>query len=288
VQAAIARSVQRVFTNDPGTRLGEIEPLHQMRVGARRLRSDLRTFAPLVDQDWADRLREELRWLGEALGHVRDLDVMQERLRGAAEGLGREVEPLFAYLDEQHLVARAKLLIALRSERYLKLLDDLVQAARSPVLTAAAWEPAGDVLPPLVAQTWKQLAGQGRSLDTDDPDDRFHKVRIRAKRARYAAEAVAPALDPDDRKLATRFAKRAARVQDVLGELQDSVVARSLVREVVATRSADAEFALAAGRVLERQEQSAREARAAFPTAWKKLDKPRLRRWFRGSAQERW
>jgi CHAD domain-containing protein len=113
-------------------------------------------------------------------------------------------------------------------------------------------------------------------------------VRIRAKRARYAAEAVAPALDPDDRKLATRFAKCAARVQDVLGELQDSVVARSLVREVVATRSADAEFALAAGRLLERQEQSAREARAAFPTAWKKLDKPKLRRWFRGSAQERW
>jgi CHAD domain-containing protein len=288
VQAAIARGVQRVFTNDPGTRLGEVEPLHQMRVGARRLRSDLRTFSPLVEQEWADRLREELRWLGEALGQVRDLDVMQDRLRAAAEGLGPEIEPLFAFLDEQHLVARASLLKALRSERYVKLLDDLVQAARSPVVTATAWEPAGDALPPLAAQAWKRLAGRGRSLDTDDPDERFHQVRIRAKRSRYAADAVAPALDPDDRKLAVRFAKRAAAVQDVLGDLQDSVVARSLVRDVVAARSADAAFALAAGRLLERQEQSAREARAAFPTAWKKLDKPKLRKWFRGSAQERW
>jgi len=184
-------------------------------------------------------------------------------------------------------VARAKLLNALRSERYVKLLDDLVQAARSPVVTAEAWEPAGDVLPPLAALAWKRLAAKGRSLDTDDPDELFHAVRIRAKRARYAAEAVAPALDPDDSRLAARFAKRAAAVQDVLGELQDSVVARSLVREVVAARSADAEFALAAGRLLERQEQSAREARAAFPAAWKKLDKPKLRKWFRGSAQER-
>jgi CHAD domain-containing protein len=288
VQAAIARGLERVFRNDPATRLGEIEPLHQMRVGTRRLRSDLRTFAPLVEQGWADRLREELRWLGEALGQVRDLDVMQDRLRAATAGFGPEIEPLFAFLDEQHLVARAGLLKALRSERYVKLLDDLVEAARSPVVTAAAWEPAGDVLPHLVARTWKRLAARGRALDADDPDENFHQVRIRAKRSRYAAEAVAPALGPGDRELATRFAKRAAAVQDMLGELQDSVVARSLVREVVAARSADAGFALAAGRLLERQEQSGREARVAFPAAWKKLDKPKLRKWFRGSAQERW
>jgi CHAD domain-containing protein len=288
VQAAIARGLQRVFTNDPGARLGEAEPVHQMRVGARRLRSDLRTFGPLVESEWAERLRAELRWLGDALGQVRDLDVMKDRLHAAAEGLGPEIGPLFDHLEEQHLVARAQMLTALRSERYVELLEALVQAARGPVLTPAAWEPAGRALPPLVAQTWKRLADEGRSLDADDPDDRFHRVRIRAKRSRYAAEAVAPALDPDDRKLAMRFAKRAAGVQEVLGELQDSVVARSLVREVVAARSADAEFALAAGRLLERQEQSAREARATFPTAWKKLDKPKLRRWFRGSAQERW
>jgi CHAD domain-containing protein len=142
------------------------------------------------------------------------------------------------------------------------------------------------VLPPLAAAAWKRLAGRGRSLDADDPDDRFHQVRIRAKRSRYAAEAVAPALAPDDRELATRFARRAAKVQDVLGELQDSVVAHGLVREVTVARSADAAFALEAGRLLERQEQSAREGRAAFPAAWKKLDKPKLRRWFRTRTQE--
>jgi CHAD domain-containing protein len=279
VQAAIARSVQRIFANDPGSRLGEVEPVHQMRVGARRLRSDLRTFAPLVEQAWADRLRSELQWLGSALGQARDMDVMQERLHADAEGLEPEIGPLFGYLDEQQLVGRAALLKALRSERYVELLDALVEAARSPVLTPAAWTAAGEALPPLARRAWSRLARSGRMLSDEDPDARFHELRILAKRARYAAEAVAPALGQAESEAAARFARRAAGVQDVLGRLQDSVVARELVRELATSRPSDGSFALAAGRLLEREEQTGREARASFPEAWKKLDKPKLRRW---------
>jgi inorganic triphosphatase YgiF len=66
VRAAIANGVRRVIPNDPRTRLGEME-LHQMRVGTRRLRSDLRTFRPLLDREWAESLRRssagwEGRW----------------------------------------------------------------------------------------------------------------------------------------------------------------------------------------------------------------------------------
>ena len=57
MRAAIAAGVRRMILNDPRTRLGEVEPLHQMRVGTRRLRSDLRTFRPLLDRDWAESLR---------------------------------------------------------------------------------------------------------------------------------------------------------------------------------------------------------------------------------------
>ena len=53
VRAAIARGVQRIMLNDARTRLGEVEPLHQMRVGTRRLRSDLRRFRDLLDPEWA-------------------------------------------------------------------------------------------------------------------------------------------------------------------------------------------------------------------------------------------
>ena len=87
VRAAIAAGVRRMILNDPRTRLGEVEPLHQMRVGTRRLRSDLRTFRPLLDRDWAESLRAELKWLGGSLGAVRDLDVLLERLRREGEDL---------------------------------------------------------------------------------------------------------------------------------------------------------------------------------------------------------
>ena len=267
--------MQRIFTNDPGARLGEVEPVHQMRVGARRLRSDLRTFAPMLDEAWAERLRDELQWLGSALGQARDMDVMQELLHADAKGLEPEIEPLFGYLDEQQLVGRAALLKALRSERYVQLLDALVEAARSPVLTPAAWTAAGEALPPLADRTWSRLAHAARALDQDDPDERFHEVRKLAKRARYAAEAVAPALGEAESHAASRFARGPRRVQDILGGLQDSVVARDLVRELATSRPTDGSFALAAGRLLEREEQAGREARDSFPKAWKKLDKPK-------------
>jgi CHAD domain-containing protein len=280
VQAAIARGVRRILANDPGARLGDAEPVHQMRVGARRLRSDLRTFAPLVDSDWADRLRVELRWLAEALGQVRDLDVMQARLRAAAHDLDPAVKPLFGHMDEQHLVARAGLLQALRSPRYVDLLERLIEAARSPALTRSAWEPSEKVLPPLAARAWRRLAREGRALDPAKPDEHFHRVRILAKRSRYAAEAVAPALGSKRGKLAARFARRVADVQEVLGTLQDSVVARELIGDLARARASDGPFNLAAGRLLERQDQSGRESRAAFFVAWRRLDRRKHERWF--------
>jgi inorganic triphosphatase YgiF len=278
VRAAIAGSVQRIITNDARTRLGEAEPLHQMRVGARRLRSDLRTFAPLVHEEWADALRGELKWLAAALGRVRDLDVMQARLRSSAEGLER-LELVFDHMDEQHRAASEALLDELRSERYRDLLETLVGAGRSPALTPSAWEPCELALPPLARKAWQKLAAKRRALDPSDPDERYHRVRILAKRARYAAEAIAPALGPDRGKRAARFARRAAGVQDVLGSLQDASVARETVLDLARKRLLDGSFAIAAGRLVERQDRDAREARHDFDKAWQKLYRRKHLRW---------
>lgn len=281
VQAAIARGAQRIVENDAGARLGEVEPVHQMRVGARRLRSDLRTFASLVDSDWSEPLRTELSWLGEALGHVRDLDVLDENLRASAHDLGDALKPLFAHIEEQRLVARATMLNALRSERYVELLDRLVVAARTPVLTKSAWDPAGYALPPLARKAWHRLAREARTLRPEDPDERYHEVRIRAKRSRYAAEAVAPALGEERGPLAKDFARRVAHVQDVLGALQDTVVARGVIEEVARSRPGDGRLQFAAGRLLERQQFSAQQARPSFQKAWRKLDRKKLRTWMK-------
>ena len=279
VRAAIAHGVRRILSNDPRTRLGEVEPLHQMRVGTRRLRSDLRTFCGLVDESWGESLRDELQWLGAALGEVRDLDVMLERLRRAGEDLAPELDPLFAALEARREVSRERLLGALRSPRYVELMDRLVDAAQSPALTPEAKRPCAKALPPLARRSWKRLARAARGVDESSPDEHYHAVRKRAKQARYAAEAIGPALGRRRARDAAKFAKRAAEVQDILGELQDAVMAEEAIERFVGKHPGQAQIAFASGRLHERQHAARRNARESFPATWRKLDRRNLRSW---------
>jgi CHAD domain-containing protein len=282
VRAAIAAGVRRILLNDARTRLGEVEPLHQMRVGTRRLRSDLRTFRPLLDEQWAEPLRDDLKWLGSSLGAVRDLDVLLDRLRVEGADLKPALKPLLDHLRRRSAAARRALLEDLRSPRYLDLLDRLVAAARDPHLSERAREPSRDVLPQLAARAWRKLAGPARALTEESPPEEFHRVRVLTKRARYAAEAVAPALG-SRRRPAERFAKRAARVQDILGELQDSAVAVDTIDEFARKHPQDAPLNIASGRMLERESRAAAVARAKFPRAWRRLDRGKRRAWMNGA-----
>ena len=75
-----------MLAHDPGTRLGtESEELHQMRVATRRLRAFQRAGSELLDPEWSESVRDELKWLGGALGTVRDLDVLVEHLTAEVE-----------------------------------------------------------------------------------------------------------------------------------------------------------------------------------------------------------
>jgi inorganic triphosphatase YgiF len=281
VRSALARGVERIMRNDPQTRLGEVEPLHQMRVGTRRLRSDLRTFCDLIDREWAEGLRAELGWLGRALGEVRDLDVLVERLHSQAGELEPELGPLFESLEARRAQARAALGAALGTARYADLLERLVEGARNPVLSPAAEAPCAKALPPLVERSWRKLARAGRKLEPASTDADFHRVRVLAKRARYGAEAVAPALGRKPGAQAEKFARRAADLQDALGELQDSVMARETVLEVARAKSREGAFNLAAGQLAERQVQARAEARAGFPVAWRRLDGRKRLEWLK-------
>ena len=113
----------------------------------------------------------------------------------------------------------------MRSDRYLDLLDRLLAAAR----VVPSSDGAADLdleLGDLVAGPWKKLRRAVEALGDEPPDVALHAVRIRAKRCRYAAEAVSPAIG----KPAKRFAAAVAGVQDVLGEHQDAVVAGQWLR----------------------------------------------------------
>ncbi len=121
VHRAIALSVIRLVLHDSVVRLDlDPEGVHQARVATRRLRSDLRTFRPLLDVAWCSPLRDELRWLARLLGDVRDGDVLLARLRASAAELelGERAEPVLATLQASRDAAHATLLEALRADRY--------------------------------------------------------------------------------------------------------------------------------------------------------------------------
>jgi CHAD domain-containing protein len=281
VRAALVAGVRRMILNDPRTRLGEVEPLHQMRVGTRRLRSDLRIFRPLLDRDWSEPLRDELKWVGRSLGAVRDLDVLLERLREEGADLSAGLAPLLEDLERRREEARVALLADLNSTRYVELLERLVEASRDPRLSERAQTPSRKAFPPLGRRAWRKLRDPARALGDDNSAEEFHRVRVLAKRARYAAEAVAPAFPRRRRRRAERFAKRAADIQDVLGELQDSVVATQTIDQFVQERPQDGPLNRAAGRMLERESRAAEAARADFPRAWRRLDRRKRRSWMR-------
>jgi CHAD domain-containing protein len=252
--------LREILSHDPGTRLGtDPESLHDMRVAVRRSRALFRAGRALIASD-TDALNAELQWLGEVLGAVRDLDVLLARLRAEAAELGGDDEKagarLLRTLSRQRTRSRAALLSALGSDRYLGLLDRF--AAELDEL-----QPTGaDVsLATLARRELKQLRKAVGALPESPHDEELHHLRKLGKRARYAAELAG------NRKV-TQAAKQ---FQDVLGEHQDATVAEGRLRALSAT--ATSAEALAAGRLIERERARQAHGRAAWPSAWRKLDR---------------
>jgi CHAD domain-containing protein len=278
VRASLSASFVRLVRHDAGVRLGEEpEAVHQARVATRRLRSDLRTFGDALEPSWSGPLRDELKWLGLALAGVRDAEVLRERIRSGGERLRPQdrgaVDRLLHAVDRRRDDAREVLLAALRSARYVALLDAVVEASNEPrILDGIATAPAATVLPSLLDAPWKELATAVERLAQDEGDEALHAARIRTKRARYASEAVTPVFG----KKARAFAQAAASLQDVLGDHQDAVVAGAWLRE---TAAAEPDLAFVAGQLDAIEALAAQDARERWPEAWKKLSRKKLRFW---------
>ncbi len=212
------------------------EAVHQMRVALRRLRTAMTLFEPVVVDDAHPRLVAELKWLAGELDLARDIDVLiEDTFRPAAQRLHDQIG--MAGLGERLLKARTK--------AYDRVIEVLAQPRhRNLVLDMAAWidcgrwaDPADPVHGPLADRPVEQLAREGldglrreikrrgRRLQSLDPERR-HKLRIRAKRLRYALEFFAGLYA--DRREQRRRAMLAAlrRLQDSLGALNDMAVAR--------------------------------------------------------------
>jgi CHAD domain-containing protein len=279
VRAAICASVARLLRHDAGVRLGDdIENVHQARVATRRMRSDLRTFRSVLDEAWANDLRTQLSWLADLLGAVRDLDVLDERLHRQADDLADDDRPaageILERLDVERAEARRVLLAAMDSDRYVELLDTLVAAAVAPVLTPEAEQPARTVLAQLVRKSQKHVDNAVAALTKPSVDEELHNVRIRAKRARYAADAAAPVWKKPARKLASAMAS----VQSVLGDLQDAVVAEQWLR---GNGRASIAQSFVAGELVAMQHAAMAASRRDFPRVWRAASSSKLRSWLR-------
>jgi CHAD domain-containing protein len=278
VHRALALSTIRLVLHDPVVRLdADPEGVHQARVATRRLRSDLRSFRSLLEPTFASRLREELGWLAEGLGELRDADVLGERLRSRVPHLPPDdragAARVLGGLEREREQAHAGVVDMLASSRYVALLDLLVEASNAPALGDAAAAPALDVVPGLVRRPWHKLEQRVDRLGDNPSDEELHEVRIRTKRVRYAAEAVAPVVGKPARSLA----KAAAGLQGVLGALHDAVVAAAWLDAWRDRASDDAAHAAASLAAAERTD--AADLRLRWRPSWEKLAAPGLRAW---------
>jgi CHAD domain-containing protein len=266
--AALRAQYAEIVRHHPGTRLGDDpEELHQMRVATRRMRAILRAARPLLDPEWVASLRAEVGWLGGALGPVRDLDVLLEHLRADAHLLGGADEQAFlgllSALESEREADRERLLACLDDRRFVALVSRLESEAAAPRLVAE-----GGSLRDLARREFRRLRKAVRALGADPADDDLHAARILVKRARYAAElAERPVGDA-----AAPVIRDCKALQDVLGDHQDAAVAEARIRALVGPRTRP-DRALAAGRVIERQHERRRTARAAYPKAWRRLER---------------
>lgn len=283
--AYLREQAEELTSWDLRVRRDEPDSVHKMRVAARRLRSALQAFGPLMHPGEARLLIEELRWLGEELGRARDDEVLDHHLlvdlgRLPAElVLGPVQARIAGHYAPQQAASREALLVALRSKRYLALLKRLDVLLADPPLTGRAGKSADKELPRLVRKAFRRVrrrmknaaaapAGPGR-------DAALHDARKGAKRARYAAEAVAPVVG----KKARRSAKDLKALQSSLGAHQDAVIAAAAIRQLALRAYADGENTFTYGLLHQRAAEHAAHAEHQGTRAWKHANKRKRTAW---------
>ncbi|NUP74522.1 MAG: CHAD domain-containing protein, partial [Sinomonas sp.] len=283
VLAYLRENAEKLKAMDRGVREDEPDAVHQLRVSARRMRSAIATYLKLLDRSSADHLRSELQWAANAVGEARDIEVMRQRLEDlvAAEPddllLGPVAQRIEEELGARYREARTSGLAALNDQRYFRLLDALDALLASPPLTDAAQRKAGKATARLVSRDLKRLrtavdAAQAARGHTGE-GEALHEARKKAKRMRYAAEAAKTVHG----KRARRLAKGAAKIQQTLGDHQDSVVTREMLRNLASTTLPEGTTAFTFGRLHAQEEQQGAADRAEFFRLWAEFQPKRLR-----------
>jgi CHAD domain-containing protein len=293
IQAYLAGQAGLLLALDPMVRQDEPDAVHQMRVAIRRLRSTLRSFPEVIGADGAERpdsterLAAELEWLGDLLGQARDAEVLAGHLTAALGDTPPEqvIGPVQARLREHFApagaAAKAKVLAALGSGRYFALLDELDRLVAEPSSGPAASRPAGAALAAATRRAYRRTRRRMRAAWHQPPgpgrDAALHQARKAARRARFAAEAAALAAGPR----ASRFARQVKKVQSVLGDHQDTVIARQAERQLGMAAHLDGQNAFSYGLLWQRDADLAARLQHRARAIWHRASRRRYRHWLR-------
>ncbi|MFG2496984.1 CHAD domain-containing protein [Streptomyces sp. NPDC048441] len=270
---------------DPDVRRDLPDSVHQMRVATRRMRSAFRSYGKILDRTVTAPVGDELKWLAGELGIDRDQEVLTERLTARIAAaprtllLGPVRGRLRIWTVAHRAGSRRRTVAVLDGKRYLALLESVDALLTDPPLRPAAAAPAAEAeaLPKAVLKDYDRLATRVEHALALDPgegrDLAMHEARKAAKRARYAGEAAAPALG----RPAKRFAKRMKAVQTVLGDHQDSVVAREALRNLAIQSHAAGETAFTWGLLYGQEEAAAADRERELPEVWAKASRAKLR-----------
>lgn len=265
---AVAEQLDELLAWDRAVRAEADDAVHQMRVTTRKMRSLMRASPDSFALP--DGLLDELRELANILGAARDAEVLAERYRDALDGLPPELvrgpvrERLIDGAECRYRTGLRHSLAALRSPRYFRLLDALeaVIATASPTDQEAA-----PVTVAAAANKVRKAAKAARRADDKGRDDAIHRIRKRAKRLRYTADATG---EP-------KVSKRAKKIQSLLGDHQDSAVSRAHLLQQTEAAHAAGEDTFTYGLLYQQETDLALERRRHL--------QPRLRKLFKSVRQ---
>jgi triphosphatase len=294
----VARScLHQIVANEPALRRHDPEAVHQMRIGIRRLRAAISLFADMLAGEQTERMKGEFKWITEELAPARELDVFVKTVikqAAAQHANGPGMGAIAGDFRQRRTAAFARAEQAVASERFRRLVLDTLAwieigdwAGKNDAFNAALRDrPVAAAAAEELRRRRRKIRKQGARLAELDARRR-HKLRIRAKKLRYATEFFADAFP--GKKSARRHKKFAAKLkelQDALGDLNDIVAHEALAKgsiaapaESVKQRRRRASKAFAAGRLSGREEarfisvmNDARRTYAAFARAasfWK-------------------
>jgi CHAD domain-containing protein len=270
VHRAVAEQVEQLLVWDRAVRADTYDSVHQMRVTTRKIRSLLQASEGafgISDDAW---ILDELRQLAAVLGVARDAEVLAERYEKALDELPEELvrgpvrERLVEEAKRRYNSGLRRSLIAMRSQRYFRLLDALEGlVAAEPAPAPPGEEPAQLTIDSAYKRVRKAAKRAAEAADDEHRDEALHRIRKGAKRLRYTAAAMG----------ADKVSNRAKTIQTLLGDHQDSVVSRAHLSRQAEAANADREDTFTYGLLYQQEDDLAQRSREQLDDALKKLDR---------------